>query len=376
MMHETDVLIIGGGLAGLTAALHLAQQHVRVILLEKHAYPQHKVCGEYVSNEVLPYLQQLGIDIDPLKPSRLQRFLFSTISGKTIGSELPLGGFGLSRYTFDHFLYQKATEAGARVFQEQVLDVVFENDVFNATTSEGNTYRSTIAIGAYGKRSNLDKQLQRSFIQNDSPWIGVKAHYEADYPDQLVSLHHFDGGYCGLSRVEDNRVNACYLTHYRSFKKHRNLMTFQQQVMQQNPWLKEFFSKATPLFDKPLSISQISFDRKEPVEQHMLMCGDTAGVIHPLCGNGMAMAIHSAKLASELILDFLGGKLATRRLLEQQYRKVWNDAFQNRLTTGRIVQSFLQHGTSTAVLLRSLQLLPAALPLLIRQTHGKPLVAR
>ncbi|UFH57440.1 FAD-dependent monooxygenase [Spirosoma sp. KNUC1025] len=376
MSYDTDVLIIGGGLAGLIAGIHLAQHDIRVILIEKYTYPQHKVCGEYVSNEVLPYLQQLGVDVDPLRPSRLHRFLFSTVSGKTVESELPLGGFGLSRHTFDHFLYQKATLAGVRVFQDQVIDVQFQNDGFNATTSDGQTYRSRVVIGAYGKRSVLDRQLHREFITKESPWIGVKAHYQADFPDELVSLHNFEGGYCGLCQVESNVVNACYLVNYNSFKKHKNIMAFQQHVLCRNPFLNDFFSKAVPLFEKPLTISQISFARKEPVEQHVLMCGDTAGVIHPLCGNGMAMAIHSAKLASELLIQFFRGNIASRPDLEKQYTAAWNHEFKKRLTTGRIIQAMLQNTALSAALFGSLQAIPSALPLIIKQTHGNPLVAR
>jgi len=56
-----DVIIVGGGLAGLTAAIHLSKAKHTVLVLEKNTYPHHKVCGEYVSNEILPYLEYLGI---------------------------------------------------------------------------------------------------------------------------------------------------------------------------------------------------------------------------------------------------------------------------------------------------------------------------
>lgn len=373
MTADADILIIGGGLAGLTAGIHLSQHHLRVVLIEKQAYPQHKVCGEYLSNEVIPYLEQLGIDVATLHPSRIGRFLFSTAAGKTVESELPLGGFGISRYVLDSLLYQKATLSGVDFRQEQASAVQFENDSFSVHTSAGRLYRAKVVIGAYGKRSLLDKQLHRSFIQKESAWMAVKAHYKAPFPADLVSLHHFDGGYCGLCQVENNVVNACYLTNYSSFKPYKSIGVFQQQVMGQNPFLHDFFAKATPLFDKPLTISQISFAKKPPVEQHILMCGDTAGVIHPLCGNGMAMAIHSAKLASELIIAYFGGTISSRSTLEQAYVSAWNREFRRRLTTGRIVQSLLQNATMASVLLNSLQRLPSALPLLIKQTHGKPL---
>ena len=370
MPYYADVIIIGGGLAGLTAGIHLSQENLRVILIEKQAYPQHKVCGEYVSNEIVPYLHQLGISVDELNPSRIQRFLFSTVSGKTIESKLPLGGFGLSRYTLDNFLYKKAVASGVVIVQEQVIDSQFDNNFFTVSTSDAKTYTAQIVIGAYGKRSSLDKRLQRPFISKESPWMGVKAHYQVEFPADLVSLHNFEGGYCGLCQVEDSIVNACYLTNYKSFKKHKNIDAFQKQVMSQNPFLKDFFSRASPLFDKPLTISQISFAKKQPVENHLFMCGDTAGVIHPLCGNGMAMAIHSAKLLSELLVTYFKGNAVTRLTLEKNYTLAWQKEFNTRLMAGRLLQSILQHSSATSFLMNGIQLTPSILPLIIKQTHG------
>lgn len=374
MIYDADVLIIGGGLAGLTAGIHLAKSDLRVILLEKHTYPQHKVCGEYVSNEVLPYLQYLGIGIEELKPAQIHRFLLSTAAGKTIESKLPLGGFGVSRHALDHFLANTARQAGVVIDQQaDVTDVTFARDGFTATTSAKKSYTAKIVIGAYGKRAQLDKRLKRAFFQKESPWLGVKAHYQANLPGDQVALHNFEGGYCGLSQVENGTVNACYLANHHSFKRFRNVDVFQKQVLSRNPFLRDFFAEATPVFDKPLTISQISFSRKEPVENHMLMCGDTAGLIHPLCGNGMAMAIHSAKLASELIIQFFKGQMANRLSLERQYAAAWSAEFKGRLLAGRVVQSILTSPGITSALLKGLHLAPVLLPLIIRQTHGQPL---
>ncbi len=375
MPCDADVIVIGGGLAGLVAGIHLAQRKFQVILIEKQAYPHHKVCGEYVSNEVLPYLDQLGVSVDELKPSRISRFQLSTTSGKSVESKLPLGGFGVSRYRLDNFLYQKALLAGVTVLQTQVEAVLFQHNQFTVTTTDGSTYSAKLVVGAYGKRSVLDKQLNRVFIQRASPWLGVKAHYRAYIPHDQVSLHNFDGGYCGLSQVEEGIVNTCYLAHYSRFKQHKNVGEFQEHVLRKNPILNHFFAGATPLFDKPLVIGQISFARKKPVENHVLMCGDTAGLIHPLCGNGMAMAIHSAKILSELIETHYQPSAFDRATLETQYTLAWTNEFNKRLTAGRALQYVLQSPLATSLVMKGVQLTPGILPLIIKQTHGNPLMA-
>jgi len=94
---DFDVLIIGGGLAGLTSAIHLSKENVKVLLIEKNEFPKHKVCGEYISNEVLPYLTSLDVNPFKLGAQKINRFLLSTPKSRTIEAELPLGGFGISR---------------------------------------------------------------------------------------------------------------------------------------------------------------------------------------------------------------------------------------------------------------------------------------
>ncbi|MFN3968066.1 NAD(P)/FAD-dependent oxidoreductase [Flavobacterium sp.] len=373
-MNQNKVVIIGGGLAGLTAAIHLRKLDIPVTLIEKNSYPKHKVCGEYLSNEVLPYWQWLNISIDELKPTHINQLQFSTVLGKTINTTLPLGGFGISRYALDYYLYQKAIADGCVMIQESVENVHFADDVFTITTATETIIKSQIVLGAFGKRSNIDIQLNRNFIQNKSPWLAVKAHYEGQFSDKVVDLHNFKGGYCGVSKVEDNRINICYLASYETFKKHKDSDLYQKEVLEQNLHLKDIFQNSKLLFDKPLTISQISFEQKLPVENHILMIGDTAGLIHPLCGNGMAMAIHSAKIAAEVIDDFLKEKIKSRVALEEVYTQHWNKNFKTRLKTGRLLANILLKPKLSDIVFRIVMIAPFLLPMIIKKTHGKPII--
>ncbi|KIQ14454.1 FAD-dependent oxidoreductase [Flavobacterium sp. MEB061] len=372
MKTNPDVVIIGGGLAGLTGAIHLSKKGLKVTLIEKSDYPRHKVCGEYISNEILPYLLWLGVDVLQLKPTNISKFEFTTQNGKMAKTALPLGGFGVSRFALDNFLYQKALENGCTIINETVTDVSFDNTTFTVTT-QNQVLASKIVLGAFGKRSNLDQVLSRDFITKKSPWLAVKAHFSGDFPDDVVGLHNFKGGYCGVSKVENNVINICYLADYVTFKKYKNIDDYQQNVLYKNKHLKNVFENSNPVFEKPLTISQISFDKKLPVENHILMIGDTAGLIHPMCGNGMAMAIHSAKIASELVLDYHNDKIASRELLEKKYIKEWNKNFAKRLLMGRFLAKTLTYKTITNVFVAIVASMPALLSAIIKQTHGKPI---
>jgi flavin-dependent dehydrogenase len=372
-MKNNEVLIIGGGLAGLTAAIHLSKIGLQVTVIEKNKFPKHKVCGEYISNEVLPYLNWLDLNIADLNPTNITKLEFSAASGKTIKSTLPLGGFGISRFALDEYLYKKALENGCTVLQDNVENIVFENNQFIVTTANKNCLKSEIVIGAFGKRSTIDQKLNRDFIQKKSYWLAVKAHYSGNFSNDVVGLHNFKGGYCGVSKVEKDIINICYLADYETFKQFKNIEEYQKSVVSQNPHLRVIFEKSKLLFEKPLTISQISFEKKQAVENHILMIGDTAGLIHPLCGNGMAMAIHSAKIVSELVEKYHINEIKSRKELEEKYIQEWNFNFKKRLKMGRLLSNLLQKQKLSAVLMRILIIFPFLLSKIIKKTHGTPI---
>ena len=374
MKPDVDVIIVGGGLAGLTAALDLVTNGHNVLVFEKEHYPHHKVCGEYVSNEIAPYLKRLGVSLEPPKAVAIDYLKYSTLNGNYTETRLPLGGRGISRYAFDETLYLRAKALGVFFVFQSVSSIFFQDSIFKLVTDKNETYTSTIVVGAYGKRSILDRQLNRDFIKKKSPWMAVKAHYRHDeFPNGVVQLHNFRGGYGGLSKTETGAVNFCYLASYKSFQKEKNISSFNNNVVSQNPFLSDFLQKATPLFEKPLTIAQISFHQKQAVQGHVLMCGDTAGLIHPLCGNGMAMAVHSAKIAAELIHLFLEGKNLNRNELENRYQKEWNKAFKKRLWAGKQLQRLFLNPTLSNMALSLIVKQPRVLKEIIRITHGNPI---
>lgn len=359
-------------MAGLTAAIHLSQKGQKITLFEKDVFPHHKVCGEYLSREVKPYLDSLEIPLDDLKPKNIERLLYSTPSGNSMETGLPLGAFGVSRYALDHLFYTMALENGVEVIQEKILEIQFLEDEFLITSSE-NEYRADYVLGSFGKRSLLDKNLGREFFKESAPWVAVKNHYRLqDFPDDLVGLHNFKGGYCGLSKTENDHINMCYLATYSSFKEHRSPERFNEKVLRKNPFLDAFLAEASPVFEQPVTIAQISFSKKEAVKDHVLMMGDAAGLIHPLCGNGMAIAIHSAKLASEALLEHL--RLGSKREeMEAVYKRRWEEVFNRRFKTAGWLQKVLLRENLAEISQALISKVPFLLPKIIKQTHGEPI---
>jgi flavin-dependent dehydrogenase len=369
---EAQVCIIGGGLAGLTTAIHLAKHEIEVILLEKHEYPRHKVCGEYISNEVLPYLKYLGIDVFKHQAKQISTLMLSHQNGTSIEQKLPLGGFGISRYAMDNLLAEMAKSSGVQIIFEEAKSIRFNDNDFVIETDK-DTFVSDFVIASYGKRAVLDKTLDREFISNKTPWIGIKAHYKANhFNPEHVELHNFLGGYCGLSMVENGHINLCYLVHQEQFKLYKSIEDFNENGLSKNPYLSEFLKISEPIFEKHLAISQISFQDKPTVENHILYAGDAAGLIHPLCGNGMAMAIHSAKLVAEQIVDYYRNS-SVREMVEVNYAKSWEDTFRKRLTYGKFIQKILLNQPLSSNLIKLVPRSSFLLKQIIKQTHGKPI---
>ena len=109
-MQHSEIIIIGGGLGGLIAAHQLAKNGREVLLIEKKSYPFHRVCGEYISNEVRDFLVGENLFPEEIGPSDINKFQLSSIKGNVANMPLDLGGFGISRYALDYFLYKKAEE--------------------------------------------------------------------------------------------------------------------------------------------------------------------------------------------------------------------------------------------------------------------------
>jgi flavin-dependent dehydrogenase len=366
------VVIIGGGISGLITAIQLARQGISPTLVEKKVYPFHRVCGEYISNETVPFLKSLGLYPESFSPPVLSRFQLTSVNGKSAQLYLDLGGFGISRYAFDQFLYGKASEAGVHfMLNTQVDRIQWTDDRFVLTTKD-QTLEADLVVGSFGKRSTIDATLNRSFIKKRSPYIGVKYHIRTEHPHDLIALHNFKDGYCGISNVEDGKTNLCYLSHRQNLKLHGNLKAMEEAVLFKNPFLKSIFQNSEFLLDKPETINEISFETKNPVEQHILMTGDAAGMITPLCGNGMAMAIHSSKILVESVIRFCRDPHYKREQLEADYARSWSALFEKRLWAGRQIQRLFGSELASDGMVNLARYAKPLAQWLVKQTHGKP----
>jgi menaquinone-9 beta-reductase len=366
-----DAIIVGAGLAGCSAAIQLADRGHTVLLLEQQRYPAHKLCGEFLSIEVLGIFSQLGI-LDQVQRSGAQPInhaLLTTSSGASFTRTLPGTALGLSRYQLDLMLFERAIAVGATGYDGTVVKAIDGNltDGFTVQTNRGE-FRSRTVLGAYGKRSALDTQRDRPFTRKPSPWVGFKAHCSGlDLPG-TIELHAFAGGYCGLSAIETGQINLCWIGHESVLQSGRDQNL--PPALSANPVLRDRLAHLQ--FDRTVQhrLRQISFALKGTFDDDVCLIGDTAGMITPLCGDGMAMALHTAALVVPLVSDYLVGEISANQW-KQQYQQQWQREFKTRLQLGRLLHSCFIRPPIAQASITLCQTFPTIGDWLIQHTRGE-----
>ncbi len=367
-----DALVIGGGLAGCAAAAHLARRGHTVALLEKGHYPRHRLCGEFLSPETQGLFADLGV-LEAVRAAgacTLDRLRATAPSGASYAEALPGPALGLSRYRLDALLFDHACAAGAdghtgawvrRV--EGSLD-----DGFAVHTRDA-TFAARLVLGAYGKRGGLDRTLDRPFLRDHAPFVGFKAHYAGLEVPRTIELHAFPGGYAGLSHVEDERLNLCWIMREEVLKEAGGgPEAVIDHALRRNDALAARLDAMTRVTDF-CAVSQVSLARKTPFAGDVCMIGDTAGMIAPMCGDGMAMALQSAALAAPLASDLLAGRLAPAAF-RRRYADAWQRHFALRLRLGRWLHHRSLKPHAVAAVVRALRWVPPVGRWLIRATRG------
>jgi len=298
-------LIIGGGPAGASLAVRLARAGRPVVLIEREAGPHDKVCGEFLSFEAAGYLAELGLDATALGavPITAVDLLHRDLTAR---SDLPFQALSLSRRIMDEALLARAVEVGAQLIRgRRVIRLQRIADRWRAHLNDGETIEATDVFLATGKH---DLRGWGRPAGRQSDLIGFKQHWTLS-PEQAgrirgrVELHLFPGGYAGLEPVEDDQANLCLVVRKRALNAAgRSWSSLLESLTTTCPSLSARLKGACPSTEKPLAIAAIPYGYVRARGDGLWRLGDQAAVIPSLAGEGMSIALHSARLAAEVVL--------------------------------------------------------------------------
>lgn len=370
-----DAIVVGGGPAGTGVATRLARDGYNVALIEKSSGRRERLCGEFLSPELVRLFDDLGVlgQVAEAGAQTIRSMRLTSVSGASAHSELPSQALGLSRATMDQVLLENARKNGVTIVDgNRVTSVSGTADSgFDVSTNVAGALRSRIVVGAFGKRSSLDGVLKRSHLGKVSPWVAFKIHCETVDVGQTIELHCFQRGYCGLSMVEDGSANACWLMHSDDLKAAGGRpATALSEHLSRNPILAERLSTESFGDASFLSAGQLTFRARGCFHGDVALVGDAAGMISPLCGDGIAMAAESAALLASSLSQWLAGR-RSYDWVRADYSANWSNRFESRLAIGNAIQRLLVNEAAANRVVRLARRFPNVVARLFEATRGR-----
>ena len=296
------MLVVGGGAAGAGAAILLARAGRRVTLIEQHREPRHKVCGEFLSTEACASLALLGVDLAKLGATPVDTV---RLAGGTVAAEaaLPFRAMSLTRRAVDEALLRLAIEAGVDLMRGARVESITSADERRRSwcvqLSSGDVLRTSdlfLATGKHDLRGHPRPAARGTKLVAFKQYFRLAAAQEQAL-DRAIELILFRDGYAGLQMVEGGVANLCLVVAEGRVRAHGGWLKLLTALCAEEPLLRERLHDAEPQLPQPLALSHIPYGFLARPEPTFWRVGDQAAVIPSFTGDGISIALHSARIA-------------------------------------------------------------------------------
>ncbi len=356
--RHPDVVVIGGGPAGASAAIRLARSGRRVRLYEKKRFPRAKLCGGFLSSDGIADLQELGVYGALLKTgvSPVRRTVIASKRGTILESPLHQEALSISREAMDGLLLDTARDSGVDVCEAQ--DGFLQGD---------ESAYQVIAAGRQVPRGPGSVPLHPWYASPSTRYFGLQATFEnVEGVTDQVELDLIDSGYVGLARQGANHVNVCALTTQDTVERYGpSLEGVLAHFASENPVLRRHLATARrttswmAVGPVQLGIRQLAVDRTFYV-------GDAACVIDPFAGEGMSIALYSSKLLVAALDQ-------TQTTPARAYEWLWRQAFLPSLRWNAAARLFYAMTLLREPIIRTLRIYPTGVSWLTDMTRHRQL---
>ncbi len=340
-----DLIIVGGGPAGATAALYAKRYGLKTLLVDKARFPRDKICGDALSGKAVAVLRDLGLadKVSDLPGAEVHTITFGSPDHTEVDVDLTrssrqefLTGFVIRRQIFDTFLFREARSAADTCIEEfTVRDLIVEDGQVcgirgkQAGCSETVDYRGRIVLGADGFNSIVARKAGLYKHEPRHSIVALRCYYQnvKGLTDQ-IELQYVDAvspGYFWIFPLENGYANVGIGMVHKYLKEQQMDLKIALEQTIHSSHFKARFADAVPL-EEPVGWNlPVGSKHRKPYGNGFMLIGDSAGLIDPFTGEGIGNAMYAARHAVECAREACGAGDFRDKFLARYDKRLWDE---------------------------------------------------
>jgi flavin-dependent dehydrogenase len=323
---DCDVLVAGGGPAGLAVAIAARMNGLSAIVIERQPSPPDKACGECLMPPAVSALNRLGVLdlIDPVRRASIDGIRFKREGAASAEARLPSpGGLGVRRTELTAAMMHRARRLGAEIHQRtNVRGYRVQQDQVLAETDAGSV-RARFLAAADGLHSRLRSMAGLQATSSGPRRFGLRQHFRVKPWSRFVEVHFTDRVEAYVTPIGPMQVGVAFLWDGARVARHGASI---DKLLERFPSILVRLAGAE-VDSRPRGAGPMALTARSRIADRFALVGDAAGYIDAITGEGLSLALVSALTLGRILPTALavGGSretlLAYQRESARQFRR-------------------------------------------------------